>query len=175
MKGSILPKKIKELKIEDQVPEIIIISQKKLAGCKIKASLNENKNKELWEKFMSRLNEIKNKTDKSYLSVQIYNPLLEFNEFTPSTLFDNWASVEVKDYSDLPFGMETLTIPTGKYAVFVHYGLAKDVFKTTQYIYEFWLPESKFELDDRPHFQIMESDYSPNDPNAKETFWIPIK
>ncbi len=154
---------------------IIDISEKRLVGCKKIASLNDNINKELWKKFMPRLNEIQNKLDSNYLSIQIYDPKLKFENFTKYTIFANWAAVEVIDHYEIPDGMESLIIMGGKYAVFTHYGTAKDVFKTTQYIYGIWLPRSKFKLDERPHFQIMESDYNPNDPNAKETFWVPVK
>ncbi|MCD6544535.1 MAG: GyrI-like domain-containing protein [Flavobacteriaceae bacterium] len=154
---------------------IIDVSEKRLVGCKKMASLNDDINKELWQGFMPRLNEIQNKLDSNYLSVQIYDLKLEFRNFTQHTIFANWAAVEVNDVSELPSGMDKLIIPKGKYAVFIHVGTAKEAFFTTQYIFKDWLPASKFQLDNRPHFQIMESDYNPNDPNAKETFWIPIK
>jgi len=154
---------------------IIDIHEKRLVGCKIETSLNKNKNKELWQRFMPRLNEIENKLDNNFFSIQIYDPKLEFKNFTPYTIFVIWAAVETRNQSELPSGMNQLFIPEGKYAVFTHVGTAVESFLTTQYIYGVWLPESKFQLDERPHFQIMEPDYDPNDPNAKETFWVPVK
>lgn len=147
----------------------------KLVGYKIRASLNENKNSWLWQKFMPRLKEIKYRSNENLLSVQIYNSQLKLEKFTPATLFDNWASAEVKDISNIPHGMSILIIPEGKYSVFTYYGMAKDALKFSRYIFEEWLPRSKYQLDERPHFQIMESDYNPNDPNAKETFMVPVK
>jgi AraC family transcriptional regulator len=38
------------------------------------------------------------------------------------------------------------------------------------------LPLSKeYELDDRPHFEILGDKYKNNDPNSEEEIWIPIK
>lgn len=155
--------------------EIIDISNKILVGKKIKMSLINDRTSVLWKNFKSQLFLIENRVDTNFYSIQIYNPDLSFKDFNSNTIFENWAAVEVIDHFEIPDGMESLIIKEGKYAVFTHYGTAKDVFKTTQYIYGDWLPKSKFQLDERPHFQIMESDYNPYDPNAKETFWVPVK
>ena len=155
--------------------EIIDISDKKLIGTKIKMSLTNDKNFTLWKNFKSQLTTISNRVNSNFYSVQIYRPDLDFKDFNANTIFENCAAVEVSDHLEIPESMESLIIPEGKYAVFTHNGLAKDAFKTTQYIFEDWLPKSKYQLDKGLHFQIMESDYRPDDPNAKETFWVPIK
>ncbi|HLT33108.1 MAG TPA: GyrI-like domain-containing protein, partial [Aquaticitalea sp.] len=44
---------------------------------------------------------------------------------------------------------------------------------TYQYIYGQWIPNSEYELDDRPHFALMGEKYK--DPESEEEFWIPIR
>jgi AraC family transcriptional regulator len=155
--------------------EIIDISEKKLVGTKIKMSLTNDKTFTLWKNFKSQLSTISNKVNTNSYSIQIYSSDLNFKDFNPNTIFTNCAAVEVSNHFKIPDGMELFIIPKGKYAVFTHKGIAKDAFKTTQYIFEEWLPTSDYLLDSRSHFQIMESDYKPDDPNAKETFWVPVR
>ncbi len=159
--------------MKDRV-RIVDISDKILIGKKIKMSLTNDRTSVLWKSFKSQLFMIENRVDTSFYSIQIYSPDLNFKEFNSNIIFENWAAVEVIDHFEIPDGMESLIIKEGQYAVFTYYGTAKDAFKTTQYIFEVWLPGSKFQLDVRPHFQLMESDYRPNDSNAKETFWVPV-
>ena len=157
---------------KDEV-EIMDISDTYVVGKRLKMSLSNDKTYPLWKGFKPQVLSIKNRVNTDFYSVQIYSS--NFKEFNPNTIFENWAAVEVFDFSEIPEEMKKLIIPKGKYAVFMHFGLAKEVGKTMRFIYEIWLPESNFQLDDRLHFQVMKSDYRPDDPQAQETFWIPIK
>lgn len=96
-------------------------------------------------------------------------------DFTPATPFEQWAAVEVENWGVLPEGMEALLLPGGPYAVFIYRGIPAHFSRLAQYIFGHWLPQSTFALDDRPHFEIMGEDYRPDDPNAEEEVWIPLK
>lgn len=155
--------------------KIVTAPKRKLVGIKIETSLSESKTAGLWQNFRSRVNEIKNRANNDYFSVQIYPKGQSMDTFTPITNFEKWAAVEVSDFQDLPDGMEELEIGEGKYAVFKHRGIATDFFRTSQYIFGTWLPSSGFELDDRPHFEIMTENYQgPEDPNSEEDVYIPL-
>ena len=93
----------------------------------------------------------------------------------PTTAFDEWAVVEVSGIEDLPDGMDSHVLPGGAYAVFVHRGPAATFPETARHIYGTWLPNSAYELDNRPHFAVMPADYRPDDMEAEEEFWIPIR
>jgi len=95
--------------------------------------------------------------------------------FTPETPFEKWAAVEVSDHSDIPPGMEPYTLQGGKYAVFVHRGPASSFAKTSNYIFGVWLPHATYELDSREHFELLGATYRPDDPDAEEEVWIPIR
>ena len=71
--------------------------------------------------------------------------------------------------------MDTLILPGGLYAVFVHKGPASEGLRTYEYIFGKWLPASDFLLDDRPHFALIGKRYKHKDPNSEEEIWIPIK
>jgi AraC family transcriptional regulator len=63
----------------------------------------------------------------------------------------------------------------GLYAVFLHKGAASTGGKTFKYIFETWLPNSCYLLDNRPHFEILGAKYKNDDPGSEEEVWIPIK
>lgn len=155
--------------------EIINISEKVLVGKKVKMSLVNDKTFVLWKNFKSQISRIKNRVDNKFYSIQLYSSDLDFKDFNSDTIFENCAAVEIYDSSEILEGMELFNITKGKYAVFTYMGIAAEAVKITRYIYEEWLPNSNFQLDNRPHFQVMDSNYKPDDPKAKETFWVPIQ
>ncbi len=157
-------------------PKTINLSQKKLLGMWINMSLAENKTGELWQKFMPRRKEIKDAVNNDLYSMQVYEPSLEMKDFNLNTLFVKWAAIEVTNFDTIPKDMESYTLIGGKYVVFRHKGPVADFVKTTNYIYNEWLPNSEYTLDAREHFEILGKDYyGPNDPNSEEDVWIPIR
>ena len=123
---------------------------------------------------MPRRKEITNPTGSELYSVEVYTPLF-FDPFNPNAEFEKWAAVEVPNFDKVPDEMETLTLPGGLYAVFVHQGPASAGPKTYGYIFETWLPNADFLLDNRPHFALMGEKYKQDDPGSEEEIWIPIK
>lgn len=156
-------------------PKIVTIQEKKLVGIKIRTSLAENRTFELWNRFKKEISEIPGKKDTGYYAVQIFDENLGFDQFTPQTFFEKWAAVEVESLENIPEELETFLLPAGKYAVFIHKGLPETFPNTSQYIFGEWLPNSGFEVDDRPHFEIMADDYRADDPEAEEEVFIPIQ
>ncbi len=153
---------------------IEILKPKKLIGIHMEMSLSDNKTSELWQKFMPRRSEITDRTTSEYISMQVYDKTQK-NLFSPTTLFEKWAVVEVLTQENIPDDMEPYSLNGGKYAVFIHKGPASEFPKTMQYIFGNWLLESEYELDNREHFEILPEDYSPIAQDAKEEVWIPIK
>lgn len=150
-------------------PEIKILSEKKLIGKRLKMSFAENHTPELWRSFMPRRNEITNKLNNDLISMQIYE-----SGFLPNAIFEKWATVEVSNFDIIPDEMEAYTLQAGLYAVFIYKGLSTDN-SIFQYIFGDWLPSSEYELDNRPHFEILGEKYKNNDPSSEEEIWIPIK
>jgi AraC family transcriptional regulator len=156
-------------------PEFKILLPKKLIGQRIITSFSENRTVELWQKFMPHRKEINNNLTSDLISMQVYPDSYDFKSFNPITRFEKWAAVEVADFDTIPEGMETFTLFGGLYAVFIHKGAASTGSKTFQYIFGTWLPASDYELDNRPHFEILGKKYKNDDPASEEEVWIPIK
>jgi AraC family transcriptional regulator len=139
----------------------------------MRMSLAANKTGELWRSFVPRRSEITNNLTRDLISMQIYSPGY-FAEFKPTNEFQKWATVEVTDFDKVPSEMETFILPAGLYAVFDYTGSSNDP-SIFQYIFGTWLPRSAYDLDDRPHFEILGEKYKNDDPTSEEEIWIPIK
>lgn len=164
------------IKLADmQQPKIINIKDRKLIGLSIQTSLTENKTQQLWQGFRPQVKNINNRATTDFYSVQVFESGFDMRQFTPQTIFEKWAAVEVSDVENVPKGLKSFRLSGGDYAVFIHKGTPKQFPKTASFIYGQWLPKSNYELDTRPHFEILSENYNPKDPDAEEEVWIPIK
>ena len=154
-------------------PRIEKLNAKKLIGYRWTMSLADNKTKDLWKSFMTRRSDIANNLTNNIISLQVYQSTY-FSDFKLTNEFEKWAAIEVTDYDNVPPGMETFSLNEGLYAVFEYRGSSSDN-SIFQYIYGTWLPASDYQLDDRPHFEVLGENYKNNDPRSEEEIWIPIK
>lgn len=155
-------------------PQFNIIEEKKLIGKKIEMSFNNNKTRHLWSSFSIEIHKIKNIVGTNKYSLQVYDTSF-FKEFNPDKIFCKWALVEVENFDSTPIGMEAFLIPKGLYAIFRYRGHPVNGNTFFQYIFTNWLPNSKYELDNRPHFEILGDKYKNNAPSSEEDIYIPIK
>lgn len=158
-----------------QAPKIIESAEKQFVGICIQMSFVNDRTSELWRAFGSKVGEIKERVGTERYSVKVYDENYSFSTFDPEDMFEKWAAVETSDHENVSEGFEALTIPAGKYAMFLHRGTPATAPETFGYIFGTWLPNSTFYLDSRPHFEILGEDYSPFNDDAEETIWIPIK
>ncbi|UNY99553.1 GyrI-like domain-containing protein [Zhouia spongiae] len=155
-------------------PRIETFPQKKFIGKRIKMSLAGNKTLQLWQSFMPEKSKVKDVTGTELYSIENYTPDY-FKIFNPAATYEKWAAVEVCNLENVPEGMEAFTSPEGVYAIFLYKGSAGEAPETYQYIFNEWLPQSGYVLDDRPHFAVMGEKYKNNDPDSEEELYIPIK
>lgn len=155
-------------------PRIEILEESKLVGIKTKMSFVHNKTATLWQRLMPRRKEITNTPGVELYSVEVFNDPMFFKTFDPTREFEKWAAVKVKDFDSVPSDMDRLVIPSGMYAVFLYKGKPSEAQKTYQYIFEQWIPNSVYTLDNRPHFALMGEKYKGEHPESEEELWIPI-
>lgn len=131
----------------------------------------------LWRTFMPRRGEIVGRVSTSYVSMRVHlKPGMSVAEmFAPDTEFQKWAAVEVTGGTAVPDGMHSRTLDGGLYAVFTHKGPASRFADTLRYIFGAWLPSSEYELDDREQFEIVPEGWRPDDANASEEIYIPVR
>lgn len=153
-------------------PNIRTLTEKKLVGKRVLMSLAENKTPTLWRSFMPHRKDIKNTISNEIISMSTYSEPLRLGDLQQN--FYKWAAVEVSDFDTVPDEMETFILKSGLYTVFHYQGLSTDN-RIFIHIFGTWLPNSIYELDDRPHFEILGDKYKNGDPNSEEDIWIPIR
>lgn len=154
-------------------PRIENLSEKKLIGHTLDMSLVTNKTFELFSGFMPKKNQITNSISTDIYEVMEYDSLY-FKNFNPNTVFKKWATLEVSELDTIPEGMKSILLEKGLYALFNYKGLPQGFGELMRYILSEWLPKSKYQLDDRPHFNILGNKYKTNHPDSEEEVYIPI-
>lgn len=174
-----------------------------LVGMRQQTSLADNRMLQLWQQFRPRCKEIPRADLSRFYNLKHFGKGMDWNAFSPQTLFEHWAAVAVSGdkalingtgkapgYAShknpgresgkgsgtrgLPVGMDTFELESGLYAVFVYQGLASGFSDALNAIFGQWLPGTDYQLDDRPHFEVLSEHYRPDDPNASEEIWVPI-
>lgn len=155
-------------------PRIEILTEKKLVGNRLTMTLANNLTFRLWQSFMPQRKEIINNINNDLISMQVFPPAFDFTFSKLNAEFEKWAAVEVANFNLIPDEMETFILQGGLYAVFDYKGSSNDP-QIFQYIFETWLPNSDYTIDNRPHFEVLGEKYKNNDPASEEEIWIPIK
>lgn len=151
-----------------------------ILGKSMEMSLALDKTQVLWQSFGPLVKTIKHRKDRNFISLQKFNSVFDPTHFDPNSLFTKWAGVALEGNKEgtnqaQNSGLKVYQIRGGKYAVFTHVGPASEFSKSMGFIYGEWFPKSPFQLDDREHFEVLPEGYRPDDPNAQEEIWIPIK
>ena len=154
---------------------VVLLAEKPLIGMRASMTRAADATPALWQRFMPRRGEVANAIGESLYSVQLFSGVAAFENFTPDTVFEKWAAVEVDGTSGVPDGMESLSLSAGHYAVFDHQGPPGEFAKSLYYIFVEWLPQSEWQLDDRPHFEVLQPGWRADDPEAREEVWIPVR
>jgi len=150
------------------------LPEKKLIGKHLRMSLTDNYTPQLWRSFMVSRRSITNSIGIDLYSIQVYDNAHYFRDLDINTQFEKWAAIEVADQHNIPVGFVAFTLAGGLYAIFLHKGLPSAFQATFQYIFGSWLPTSGYELDHRPHFELLGDKYINNDPASEEEIWVPV-
>ncbi len=113
----------------------------------------------------------------SYANEQVYDiqiyPADYYKQFNPSATFIKWAALAEQDSSLDELGLAKLCVPAGKYLCFQMGGREPEQFFSK--LYTVWLPQSKYSLDHRPHFDKIWPDKVTRGSILKQEVYIPIQ
>ncbi len=152
--------------------EIITAPERKLIGLSASMSFSDFAVGALWQRFGPRIPEIVGAVGNYKVSMALYADDFYYR-FSPMNSFEKWAAVEVESLDKVPDGLQTFIVPAGTYAVFHYKGSSADT-AVFQYIHSEWLRTSAYDLDDRPHLEVLGDGYKGNHPDSEEQIWIPI-
>jgi len=151
-------------------PTIIERPAQLLAGRSLTMSYAADRTPQLWQSFMPLRKNIHQALGADLYSLQVYPPHF-FDSFNPMMEFEKWALIAVTHGNELPEHITPFELPGGWYAMFHHKGMDKSIFNE---IYSSWLPTSGYELDHRPHFEVLGPKYKQGSEDSEEEIWIPI-
>lgn len=146
----------------------------RVIGMKIKTNTEELKVPDLWNRFFKRMAEIEDYVvSECSLGVCIGD---SFDEKKNITHFEYLAcQVIKKEIVDIPSGMVIHTIPGGLYAIFTHQGSVENLSDSYRYIYDEWLEESVYELDERDQFEWYDRRFNFREEDSELDIHIPIR
>jgi len=151
--------------------KIVERSEFKAVGMRYYGANKNNEITELWNKFVNRIREIKNRVEhKTSLGVCEYVPNL-----TDESQFGYIACVEVSSLDEVPEGMVGQVVTSNKYAVFTHKGPVDRLGDTYEYIYSTWLPKSGYEPAPAHDFELYDDRFNLGSENSQMDIYIPIK
>ena len=151
-------------------PEIANFNQTQLVGISCRMSYIDNQTQKLWETFIPLSKKINHKLTNDFYSLQIF-PDNFFKAFNPTLEFEKWALVPVTETEGNIEPCKSFILQGGLYAVFHHKGIDTSIF---QRIYGEWIPQSHYQLDNRPHFEILGEKYKKGSSDSEEDIYIPI-
>lgn len=152
------------------VPTIKNVEQILLVGIAAQMSYIDNQTQKLWETFIPLSKKINHKLTNDFYSLQIF-PDNFFKAFNPTLEFEKWALVPVTETEGNIEPCKSFILQGGLYAVFHHKGIDTSIF---QRIYGEWIPQSHYQLDNRPHFEILGEKYKKGSSDSEEDIYIPI-
>ena len=152
-------------------PTIRNVEQLQLVGISAQMSYIDNQTQKLWETFIPFSKKIIHKQSNDFYSLQVF-PENFFKTFNPTIAFEKWALVPVTEIESNIEPCKPFILPAGLYAVFHHKGMDTSIF---QRIYGEWIPQSPYQLDNRPHFEILDEKYKKGSPDSEEDIYIPIR
>ena len=155
--------------------KIVTFEETKTIGMRCTSTINNNTISALWKKFMGRMADIKNLTDKSVAFGVCPTDESECDEWNNDTPFDYVACMAVSCACEVPEGMEVLTIPGGKYAVFTHVGDVMNLNKTYEYIYGPWMTKGEYKIKKATMFEYYGEKFKHGSPDCETDIYIPIK
>ena len=123
---------------------------------------------ELSRAFLAKVGEISNRHGKERFSV-IENDVWD-TENPPIIRI----MVAVTAFDGLPDWCQTFMVASGRYAVFEHKGLPKDLSKTVADIYATWVPQIDGLFKINTEIMVYPPEYHPTDPNSVFGYWLPL-
>ena len=153
-------------------PVIVELEAMDVVGIQTLFSMKCNLIPELWERFGSRMQEIKNVARKD-VAVEVSYDM----QGTPEEqTFFVLAGLIVESYDELPEGMTHKHVPAHKYAMFTHYGPISRIYETYDHIYNELLPNSAYDIDEAAcTIEWYDERFKMESPDSEYDIYAPVK
>jgi AraC family transcriptional regulator len=119
-----------------------------------------------WQRFVDFLGSIPDQKGEDTFGV-VYNTDDEGS-------MDYLCGVEVEGFSRLPQGLSSLRLAARRYAIFFHPDHVASIRASWNYIWNEWLPQSRFELADAPILEHYDRRFNPRTGAGGVELWVPL-
>lgn len=126
---------------------------------------------DLWQKFIPRIPEVKNRPD----ATTIYGYSYSSKEMFEKSQMIYMAAAPIKNKSEVPSGMVVRDVPAGVYAVITYTGPVSQAMTAMDYIYGTWFPKSGYQMDDRPILEFYGERFKVEAADSEIDILIPVK
>lgn len=126
----------------------------------------------LWERLIPRVNEIERRVGGEMYGVIYARPAAERAHCDELVYV---AGVAVSDAGKLPDGMTSRTVPSGRFAVFVHRGPIQGIRETVSEIYRVWLPQSGYEHAGIADVELYDHRFCLDSPDSEMEYWVSVR
>lgn len=143
----------------------------RVVGISVPTSVQEcienNKIPKLWEDFMKRLGEIKNKVnEKIFYGLSLVTGECSFNHI---------ACVEVSSLDGVPEGMVGKEVPKAKYAVWTYKGKMPGLTEAYRWLYEEGMPKSGLKQKKDIWLEKYDERFKDDSDDSIMEIWIPVE
>jgi len=121
----------------------------------------------LWPKFVARMSEIQDLQEP-----RVSYGVMQYRQGAPAPLF-YMAAVSVSGDERVPFGMESLVLAAGRYALFRYplSGLGEGFGE----IFNRLLPSSEYQQAAGPYFERYDAEFDPGNPASIVEIYLPVR
>lgn len=123
----------------------------------------------LWDRFIHRAGEVADAVPGVHYGVGVDDR----REGEPGFLYT--AGTAVASVGRIPIGMNAVTIPAGRYAVFTHRGPVTLLAKTVVAVWHQWLPSSGYKARHAPDFERYDERFKMHSPDSEVDLYVPIE
>jgi AraC family transcriptional regulator len=152
-------------------PKIVTMEAFKAVGMLYRGKNEHDEIKEMWQRFMPRIPEIKHYSDAmGQISFGLCSDLVQPAE---AGEFEYLASLPVTTLGDIPQGMVGWEVPAQTYAMVEAHGIG-EIGQAYDFIIKQWLPTSSYQAVNAPDFELYPESFRDN---SKDLLYIyfPIK
>ncbi len=143
-------------------PQIVTKPAFNVVGALYTGKNENNEISTVWDHFLPRLDDIKDKAGDAYGIC---------SDVAPDGSFQYLAGIEVSQIDDQPEDMNHWVVPEQTYAAFPC--SLQNIRKTFQHAYQNWLPQSDYKRGDGPDFELYPQDFNPESGTGMYVY-IPI-
>jgi predicted transcriptional regulator YdeE/DNA-binding transcriptional MerR regulator len=159
-----------ERKEKTMEPKIVTKPAFKAVGLSYVGKNEQGEIPKMWGTFNARWNEI------SAIGRTCYGLCFGNPENAAEGEFEYVAVSEVANDQSIPEGMVYREVPEYKYAVFTHHGKLDKLGETYEYIYNTWLPQSKYELHpDKYDMEVYDERFLADSDDSAFDIYVAIK